>query len=99
MILPIALAYLHPCSPSKMTPEFLMMLTGCPRDSSMYPSTERCDDRSAKVCASSAGIAVAADDVSATLGCDNKDMLAVVAACVMINSTRCHEFLHDEPYL
>ena len=67
-----------------MTPECLMMLTGCPRDKSMYPSTERCDERRAKVCSSSAGIGTVAvaDTADVTLEWDDKDMFAeVVAAC------------------
>ena len=67
-----------------MTPECLMMLTGCPRDKSMYPSTERCDERRAKVCSSSAGIGTVAvaDTADATLEWGSKDVLAeVVAAC------------------
>ena len=50
-----------------MTPECLMMLTGCPRDNSMYPRTDRCDDRSANLGSSSADmgmVAVIVDDVS-----------------------------------
>jgi len=102
MILPIALAYFRPCSPSKMTPECLMMLTGCPRDSNIYPSTERWDERRDKVYSSSAnmGVAVVADDVGVRLGCDNKEVLGdAVVACMMVGSTRCHEGGHDEPCL
>jgi len=79
-----------------MTPECLIMLTGCPRDKSMYPSTERCDERRAKVCSSSTSIGivvVTADNAGGTLDCDNKDVLAeVVVACVAIYSTRCRDF-------
>lgn len=57
-----------------------MMLTGCPRDKSRYPRTERCDDNVAKVCSSSCGIGavavVVADDVGVTLDCCNSDVLA-----------------------
>jgi hypothetical protein len=49
-ILLTACAYFLPCSPSKTTPECLMMETGCPRDSSMYPRTERCDVKEARIC-------------------------------------------------
>jgi len=95
MILPITLAYFLPCSPSKMTPELLMILTGCPRDRSIYPSTERCDERRAKVCSSSAGIGTVvavADTVGATLECGNKNVFAEVeAACIMTKSISSQE--------
>ena len=85
MILPIAPAYFRPCSPSNMTPECLMILIGCPRDRSMYPRTDRCDERRTRVCSSSASVAVAAEDVGATWGGDVFVDIAV-AACVVLPS-------------
>lgn len=78
-----------------------MILTGCPRDNSMYPRTDRCDDRMANVCSSSAGIGiVVADDVGATLECDSNDVLVdVVAAYIAIGSTSSYEFGQDGPFL
>lgn len=57
-ILPITLAYFFPCSPSKTTPEWRMILTWSPRESRRYPRTERCEDNRARVCSSSGGILV-----------------------------------------
>jgi hypothetical protein len=79
------------------------MLTGCPRDNSIYPSTERWDERRVKVCSSSAGIGAVvavADDVGARLGRDNKEVFGdAVVACMVVESTRCHEGGHDKPCL
>lgn len=49
----IALAYFLPFSPSNITPECLIIVTGWPRDSSMYSSTDRCDVNETSVCSSS----------------------------------------------
>lgn len=50
-----ALAYFFPCSPSKTTPDDLIMLNGAVLDSVIYPRTVRCEDSCAKTCSSSGG--------------------------------------------
>jgi len=59
-ILATTAAYFLPCSPSKTTPEWRMMLGWVPRAIKMYPSTVRCEDSKASFDSSSGDIADAA---------------------------------------
>ena len=56
-------AYRFPCSPSKMTPECRMRLTGCDRERSMYPMTDRFEESMESVCSNSGGMADSELDV------------------------------------
>lgn len=53
-----------------------MILTGCPRDTSMYPSTERCEERRDSVDSSSG--AIPDDETGALLEDEGFDELPVV---------------------
>ena len=44
-----------------------MIVTGCPRDSSMYPRTERCDVKEARICSISGDGASAEVDAAVVL--------------------------------